>query len=323
MLRGFLRIFAMVEPEFVQFLQGPETFTHLGPISPVPEPLAIHISQSALAFRFSDLNLPALDLPASTILEALPASARNELLAKAVVERFRPGHEIPSRRGSICIIQDGEGKCFLNNAAGQKFFLSELKPGAILGELSALLPNKPNDKNITIEADTTVLILRVPKDLFMHHVLRSPAACEMLLKILAERLDSMNRVTESMIDPGADPSTLVARTRAERAADWLTSKLGSWSFIGYSLAMTTTYIAANVGLFAVGMWDPYPFVFLNLLFSLSSAYSAPIVVMSQNRRSALDRQVDRANQLTQRQMLKAILDKLHRMQPEDPDNSSS
>ncbi|MGF7230164.1 DUF1003 domain-containing protein [Arachidicoccus sp.] len=36
-------------------------------------------------------------------------------------------------------------------------------------------------------------------------------------------------------------------------------------------------------------WDPYPFILLNLLFSVQAAYAAPIIMMAQNSQSARDR----------------------------------
>jgi uncharacterized membrane protein len=36
-------------------------------------------------------------------------------------------------------------------------------------------------------------------------------------------------------------------------------------------------------------WDPYPFILLNLVLSFQAAYTAPIILMSQNRQSAIDR----------------------------------
>ncbi len=36
-------------------------------------------------------------------------------------------------------------------------------------------------------------------------------------------------------------------------------------------------------------WDPYPFIFLNLVFSVASAYTAPLIMMSQNRQDEIDR----------------------------------
>lgn len=38
-----------------------------------------------------------------------------------------------------------------------------------------------------------------------------------------------------------------------------------------------------------GAWDPYPFILLNLLLSFQAAYTAPAIMMSQNRQSELDR----------------------------------
>lgn len=35
--------------------------------------------------------------------------------------------------------------------------------------------------------------------------------------------------------------------------------------------------------------DPYPFILLNLLLSFQAAYTAPAIMMSQNRQSELDR----------------------------------
>src|SRR4029079_6746525 len=36
-------------------------------------------------------------------------------------------------------------------------------------------------------------------------------------------------------------------------------------------------------------WDPFPFILLNLLLSFQAAYTAPILMMSQNRQSHIDR----------------------------------
>jgi uncharacterized membrane protein len=36
-------------------------------------------------------------------------------------------------------------------------------------------------------------------------------------------------------------------------------------------------------------WDPFPFILLNLVFSTQAAYAAPLLLLSQNRRSDRDR----------------------------------
>ena len=39
-----------------------------------------------------------------------------------------------------------------------------------------------------------------------------------------------------------------------------------------------------------GVWDQYPFILLNLFLSCLAAFQAPVILMSQNRQSEVDRQ---------------------------------
>ncbi|PTT76698.1 hypothetical protein DBR41_24980, partial [Pseudomonas sp. HMWF010] len=51
------------------------------------------------------------------------------------------------------------------------------------------------------------------------------------------------------------------------------------------------WIALNVGLKPFNLsFDPYPFIFLNLLLSTVAALQAPVIMMSQNRQASKDRQ---------------------------------
>jgi uncharacterized membrane protein len=43
----------------------------------------------------------------------------------------------------------------------------------------------------------------------------------------------------------------------------------------------------------VQRWDPYPFILLNLALSFQAAYTAPIIMMSQNRQAVIDREAAR------------------------------
>lgn len=77
-------------------------------------------------------------------------------------------------------------------------------------------------------------------------------------------------------------------TFAERAADWVAAKVGTWHFIIMQSVLLAIWVAVNVVGFA-RHWDPYPFILMNLLLSLQAAYTAPIILMSQNRESTRDR----------------------------------
>ena len=73
-----------------------------------------------------------------------------------------------------------------------------------------------------------------------------------------------------------------------RAADWITERVGSWRFILMESAILVLWLFANVTAW-VQAWDPYPFILLNLVLSFQAAYTAPIIMMSQNRTAELDR----------------------------------
>jgi uncharacterized membrane protein len=77
-------------------------------------------------------------------------------------------------------------------------------------------------------------------------------------------------------------------TRGQRLADRVATTVGSWRFILIQSTAITCWITGNV-LVGQGAWDPYPFILLNLLLSFQAAYTAPAIMMSQNRQSELDR----------------------------------
>ena len=79
-----------------------------------------------------------------------------------------------------------------------------------------------------------------------------------------------------------------ALTRGQRLADQVAKTIGSWRFIALQSTGILLWIIGNV-LFGSNAWDPYPFILLNLLLSFQAAYTAPAIMMSQNRQSELDR----------------------------------
>lgn len=71
--------------------------------------------------------------------------------------------------------------------------------------------------------------------------------------------------------------------------------MGSPTFLLYMTIFVILWIAANVILIHVGKgedgaaWDPYPFILLNLAFSTQASYSAPLILLAQNRQDDRDR----------------------------------
>ncbi len=80
------------------------------------------------------------------------------------------------------------------------------------------------------------------------------------------------------------------RTLGERASDAIAAFGGSWPFILLFLAVLLAWTLLNTKLLGpLRAFDPYPFIFLNLLLSMLAAIQAPIIMMSQNRAAERDR----------------------------------
>jgi uncharacterized membrane protein len=77
-------------------------------------------------------------------------------------------------------------------------------------------------------------------------------------------------------------------TFGEILADRVTKEIGSWRFIFVYFVLLLLWMGLNTVAWA-RHWDPYPFIFLNLVLSFQGAFAAPIILMSQNRQEARDR----------------------------------
>ena len=76
----------------------------------------------------------------------------------------------------------------------------------------------------------------------------------------------------------------------DRLADRVAVFGGSWTFIGLFAVVMVAWTMINVVLLPPARaFDPYPFIFHNLILSMIAAIQAPIIMMSQNRQSAKDR----------------------------------
>jgi uncharacterized membrane protein len=76
----------------------------------------------------------------------------------------------------------------------------------------------------------------------------------------------------------------------ERVSDRVARIGGSWTFIGLFFLLLVVWAAINL-LSPRFAFDPYPFIFLNLLLSMLAALQAPIIMMSQIRQATVDRQM--------------------------------
>jgi uncharacterized membrane protein len=88
-----------------------------------------------------------------------------------------------------------------------------------------------------------------------------------------------------------DPNQLFAerQTFGDRLADRVAVVGGSWGFIiGFTLFLLA-WAGFNSYVLVERAFDPFPYIFLNLMLSMLAALQAPIIMMSQNRQAAKDR----------------------------------
>jgi uncharacterized membrane protein len=81
-------------------------------------------------------------------------------------------------------------------------------------------------------------------------------------------------------------------TFGQRMADNVASFGGSWMFIIIFMVVLVAWIVLNSFILiklGSGSFDPYPYIFLNLILSMLAAIQAPIIMMSQNRQAYKDR----------------------------------
>src|ERR1041385_1099424 len=77
-------------------------------------------------------------------------------------------------------------------------------------------------------------------------------------------------------------------TRGERLADQIATGIGSWRFLIVQTILVLLWVGINLTGFVL-RWDPYPFILLNLMFSVQAAYTGPVLLLAGNRQSQKDR----------------------------------
>ena len=99
-------------------------------------------------------------------------------------------------------------------------------------------------------------------------------------------------------------------TFGQRASDAVARFAGSWAFIFSFIAIMVIWMVLNIVL-RDKAFDAYPFILLNLVLSCIAAVQAPLIMMSQNRQEAKDR--ERAeNDFKVNLKSELIIDDLHR-----------
>ena len=78
-------------------------------------------------------------------------------------------------------------------------------------------------------------------------------------------------------------------TLGERVADRTAAGIGSWWFLIIQSILIAIWVALNSIEFFTHRWDLYPFILLNLMFTIQAAFTGPVLLLSGNRQAQKDR----------------------------------
>jgi len=230
--------------------------------------------------------------------------SRGELLANIPLFESLTAEDLASLSGRLEEIDYNEGDVIFNQGdEGSSLFLIEdgaveisygegkakvrlaaLFTGQYFGELS-LFDGAP--RSATAVAAKRSRLIRLDRKDLVDFVNKNPAAALRIIAEMSERLRQTNELMSRQVSRNVLEEAEERLTFGQRIADKVAAFGGSWTFIFLFGAMMFTWMGLNV--LRVANFDPYPFIFLNLILSTVAAIQAPVIMMSQNRQASKDK----------------------------------
>ena len=123
------------------------------------------------------------------------------------------------------------------------------------------------------------------KDKDINNLLQNETEQLKKLKCIVEKsIEDENLIIENLLHP---PQEVL--TKGQEISDSVARFGGSWSFIITFFVILILWILFNSFASLKAIFDPYPFILMNLILSCIAALQAPIIMMSQNRQEEKDR----------------------------------
>ena len=243
----------------------------------------------------------------------LEDSALSELSTLLTVEQFPAGTRL-FRAGdagdAMFLVESGRVQIRLSDTEGDEFILADLRSGEFFGEL-VLLDGKPRSADALIIEDST--LAKLSRSTFLTLVGRRSGIVLPLLSAMTHRLRRTDELLRHRVARNANEEQAARATVADRAADLIATFGGSWKFIIAAICFLVAWVIGNSWLLLAGVFDPFPYIFLNLVLNMVTALQAPIIMMSQNRQAEKDRirgDLDYRVNLNNELMLSAIARRL-------------
>ena len=193
---------------------------------------------------------------------------------------------------ALYLVESGSIRIWVHDDDVQQITLSELKPGDFFGEL-AVLDQGERSANATAITDST--LHRLHRDDFHQFMLKHPHVGVDLICEIGARLRQTNMLVSQRATRNVNVEMEKSLTLGERVADKVAAFGGSWRFIILYSSVLIIWMGINTFFLARysgqngAQFDPYPYILLNLVLSMTAAMQAPVILMSQKRATQRDR----------------------------------
>jgi CRP/FNR family transcriptional regulator, cyclic AMP receptor protein len=229
---------------------------------------------------------PLSDVP---IFASLDEESRMELARLCNCCDYQAG-EILFRRGdsasAMYLVRDGEVTMSIATPDRQELVVATMRRGDFFGEL-AMLDGSPRSATANVIQRTKLLRLR--REDFVELLGRQPKLAVAMLASIATRLRTTNDLFARRAARNLNEEIDQHYSLTDRVADRVAEFGGSWWFLAFFGLVIAGWMMLNAAQVFFKPFDPFPYIFLNLVLNVICAVQAPVIMMSQNRQSAKDR----------------------------------
>lgn len=211
---------------------------------------------------------------------------------------FAPGQTI-IHEGDVAdcfyVLLEGRVTFSTQHLQGQEIALGVATSGETFGEIGMLTGEKRSARVTATEPTRALMLDYATLQTFL---LAHPQATIDIMKLLAQRLQQTGTLLREAGNGNANQIDDARQTIGNRISDWVAQIMGSWTFIFVLAGVIIFWIVYNSvadthnAAHPNDIWptfDDFPFILLNLGMSLIAVFSAPIIMMSQNRAANKDR----------------------------------
>ena len=249
-----------------------------------------------MAPELNNLSDEARSLARIPLFKRLDAHELEHLAEEIDQVNYNAGETIfneHDRGDALYILEEGSVRIWVYDEDVKEVTLAELKPGDFFGELAVL---DRGERSSSATAITNIHLHRLSSDDFQKFLIEHPDTAIDVICEIAQRMRQTNLLVSQRAARNINVTMAENMTLGQRIADKVATFGGSWTFIFIYSGFLVLWMLANTFMLAYmghgengAQFDPYPYILLNLMLSMTAAMQAPIIMMSQNRAAEKDR----------------------------------